>query len=127
MATWSQVVTVSGKHLTLNGQGTTTITWAITAPFGQLSITADTVGNTFITGFSFIGHGVPGTSPTPLLLIGTLSPLTKATRVYNNTFEDSTTGPQGVVIETDGIGPQLIDHNTFNIHHNAEETIHNMG
>jgi hypothetical protein len=135
VATWTTTVTLSRKYLTLDGGGVTgcggnpctqiTMNETASPGIGQLAITATTTGNTFVTGFYFIGSGTA--SQPPLNISTTLSPLTKPPRIHHNTFDDGSPATNGIVLRHFGTGPCLIDHNTFNIHIGAEETIHNWG
>jgi hypothetical protein len=110
-ATWSSVTIPSNKGLSL---ACPSMSCSITGSgFGYVTINAGSTSvGSVLTGFSFTG--------------GTLNVNTSngnaAPRIYNNSFTGS-----GTLVETDGHGPALIDHNTINSQSNAAETFHILG
>jgi len=119
--TWNTPVKVT-QAITLNGQGSTTITWATG---GSLSVTANTVANTFVTGFHFSGRFINGGCP--ITFNTSYSPQSQTFRFYNNVLDDGTNTAQGTMLCVGGTGPGLIDHNTFTASTGADEVIHNLG
>jgi len=121
--TWNSKVTVSSsQQITLNGQGTTTINWGSS---GGLSVTAGTSANTFITGFTFNGAFTNGGYP--ISIATSASPLTMAFRFYSNTLNCGSPSAPSTFIGISGLGPGLIDHNSFSCGHGADEMIHILG
>jgi hypothetical protein len=112
-STWTTTLTIN-VGLTLNGQGCT-VTWPGSAPFGYLVVNAGTVTNTFITGFTFDGaYAQQGACGGPIRLVSAAG--TMPYRFYNNTINPAIGGVGGsniVVVCPTGLGPGLIDHNTF--------------
>jgi hypothetical protein len=124
--TWSTTVSIS-TGITLNGQNTSlTMSEAAAPGYGSLSVTANTVASAFITGFKFFGGGVPGSGPPMIQLNTSLSPLTKCYRLYGNTLDDNSPSNTVVLVKHVGMGPGLIDTNTFNVH-TGDEIIQNWG
>jgi hypothetical protein len=124
--TWTTTVTVT-KGITLNLNGST-ITMQNISPYGSLSITADTVASAFLTNGKIIGGTSPGVGPAAIQTATSLSPLTKAFRIYNLTLDDgSPTTGTATIIRNTGIGPGLIDSNTISTHVCNDETIQNWG
>jgi hypothetical protein len=123
-ATWSTALIIT-KGITLNGQGCTIV---LDVPSGgHLVVTADSVANTFITGFSF-NNGSAVSGVCAIDFNTTLTPLTMPYRFYSNTFVDNgMQGSQIVFLCHHGLGPGLIDHNSFTVNHGADEIIHNVG
>ncbi len=119
--TWSAPVTIS-TAITLNGQGTTNITWA---SGGSLNVTANTAASSFVTGFHFIGRFTNGGCP--INLSSSYAPQSQPFRFYGNTLDDGTNTAQGTLLCVHGTGPGLIDHNTFTVSYGADEVIHNLG
>jgi len=114
-ATWSTAVTVT-KGITLNGNGCA-VTWA---PGGGLTVTADTVAHSFLTGFTF--EEAPSACPVTFRVTSS----TLKYRLYNNTFtDDGNSGGSVTFVCNNGLGPGLIDHNTFSVLPGADENIHN--
>ena len=115
--TYTTAVTVTAA-ITINGQGTTTIT---TAAQNAFSITPTASAATRFTGFTLVTSGVVNDSQSPIKTHGSTS--TFPFRIDHNTFScaDSST-----FISTDGNAPGLIDHNTFTAGASAE-MIHNLG
>jgi hypothetical protein len=119
--TWSSPITIT-TAITLNGQGAT-VTWA---SGGYILVTANSSGNTFVTGFNF-QQGFTG-GGCPVHFTSSNSPMTLPFRFYNNTFTDNGLQSSGVtMVCMSGLGPGLIDHNTFTVNHGADEIIHNLG
>jgi hypothetical protein len=119
--TWSTTLNIS-TAITLNGQGTTTITWATG---GQMNVTAQASTNTFVTGITFYGSLPSGGCP--IQLITSFSPLSQTLRFYGNVLDDGSPSAQGTLLCVNGTGPALLDHNTFTAHHGADEVIHING
>jgi len=106
--TWTTTLTIN-VGITLNGQGAN-ITWPAVAPQGSIVVNADTTASALITGFTFKGGYVP--PGCPITMNSSNSPLTKTSRIYSNTFNNpNTTGYTQICLK--GLGPSLVDHNTF--------------
>jgi hypothetical protein len=113
--TWNSKVTVHAG-ITLNGQGTTTITF--TSP-GALVTTADTVATTTVIGFTFLGAYDPVNEP-PIVFYTSASPTSKPFRFSHNTLNDNHS--RGTIVRIHGLGPGLIDHNGFTSNQGEEVT-----
>lgn len=122
--TWSTPVTITNA-ITLNGQGTTTITWNTSSQAGHLNVMAIASGNTFVTGITFNGEYSNGACP--ITLTTSISPLSATFRFYGNTLNWIGGSYQGTMLCVTGTGPGLIDHNTFTTDHGADEIIHVLG
>ncbi len=108
---WTSNVTVTGKGITVDGGGNTTITSSY-----AFNIQSSLAINTRITGFIFTGPGSPTNGD-----ITTSGNKSNATfRIDHNTF----TSASPTVIACYNNAPGLIDHNTFT-GGGASEMIHN--
>jgi hypothetical protein len=118
--TWSSTVTIPASlYINLDGGGKTTIA-------GVLSFTANTSGETEVTGFTWTGNGSNANAITVDGcggLNGCGGVVTSTWRIDHNTF---TTGVQAVFIQIYGNAPGLIDNNMFT-GGAASEMIHNLG
>lgn len=117
---WASRVDIpSTKGIILDGGGNTTLT-----KFG-FTVTHNATANTFITGFIFT-NGVPAAN-TPTISISSSGCSDAPTRLYGNSFPITTSN--NTVIEVDGNGQDLIDHNTFvaGVNSDPNELIHNFG
>lgn len=113
--TWSSSITIS-KGVTFNGNG-----WTVTLPSTDGTLTVNTDNANFsMTGFTFTGCN-SGNGP---IYIGLASgpPYNATPRLYNNTFNVGS-----ICLEIFGLGPALIDHNTFTTSTQAAEMIHIWG
>ena len=115
--TWSSGVSIS-KGVTVNGQGAT-ISFGSS---GGLSMSSDSAASAGVTGFNFHNAFNNGNYPFSI----NISPSAKAPHVYNNTFTDNGGSPS-TFIGVQGLGPALIDHNTFTVSAGADEIIHLLG
>jgi len=116
VGTCSGNVTVPNtKGITLKGSigGTTTLT----SP-GAVKVNASTAGTTRVTGFTFTGLGDSNAGD----LSFDSSTSTKMWRADHNVFTSSS---NPTFITHSGLGPGLIDHNTFTC--SQGEMIHNLG
>jgi hypothetical protein len=118
--TYRSAVTISGKYITIAGLGITTITTVAQIAF---NVTQTTTGTTRITGFTFLESGVVNDSQEIVTFHGTTASM--PFRLDHCTF---TQPDQGTLVELQGNGPGLIDHNTFTTTGGSlAEMIHNFG
>lgn len=110
-ASWSSTITIN-KGVTLNGNG-------CSVTFGS----SDLIVNTDSTPFSLTGFTFNSCGSTNVQINTASGPPYKATwRIYNNTFSVG-----GTCLQTYGLGPGLVDHNTFTTSAEAAEMIHIWG
>jgi hypothetical protein len=118
-ATWSSMPSVT-KGITLNGQGA-----FIIMSSGTFTITADTVASAIVKNFNWNNGYLNGGCPINFVI--SKSPLTKPFRFTGNTYLDSTTSGPVTELCVGGVGPGLIDHNSFTGTNGADEIIHFNG
>jgi hypothetical protein len=120
--TWTTVLTIA-QGLTLDGQGLAAIT------FGSgsgLTVNTDAIASAVVTGFTFNNGFTNGSYP--ISINTTTAPLNVAFHIYNDSLNDD--GQQGgavTLIGVSGVGPGLIDHNSFTTANGADEVIHLLG
>ena len=120
--TWTSALTIS-VGLTLDGQGAAIITFGAG---GGLTIDADPVASTVVTGFTFDNGFTNGSFP--IAVNTTSAPFNAPFRISNDSLSDD--GRQGgpvTLIGILGFGPGLIDHDTFTTANGADEVIHLLG
>ena len=126
-ATWAAtdgLVQVT-KGLTLNGNGCViNFTNVSASNNGVLALFPDLAAVLTVTGFTFNNGFTNGQYPVGINL-PTTTPYAQPVRIYNVTF--NTNGAGGTMLNTNGIGPYLIDHNTFNTNVDAAELMHLNG
>ena len=91
---------------------------------GVLALFPDSAAVLTVTGFTFNNGFTNGQYPVGINL-PTTTPYAQPVRIYNVTF--NTNGAGGTMLNTNGIGPYLIDHNTFNTNVDAAELMHLNG
>ena len=126
-ATWAAtdgLVQVT-KGITLNGNGCViNFTNVSASNNGVLALFPDSAAVLTVTGFTFNNGFTNGQYPVGINL-PTTTPYAQPVRIYNVTF--NTNGAGGTMLNTNGIGPYLIDHNTFNTNVDAAELMHLNG
>jgi hypothetical protein len=121
--TWSGGAVRISKAITLDGGGTTNITFSGSSP--ALSVTVpSTGGNVYVTGFSFTQGFTNGQYPISLDVSNSGN---NAFRFHHNTLSDGNPSGPATLIGVSGNGIGLIDHNTFTATQTADELIHVLG
>ena len=118
-ATWNTALTVN-VGIVLNGQNA----FINFGTSGSLTVNADTGHGAYVTGFNFNTGFINGGCP--ITFNQTAS--TKTWRFGHNAYTDSgAAGGPVTMVCTSGLGPGLIDDNTFTSNNGADEIIHVLG
>ncbi|HEY4116690.1 MAG TPA: hypothetical protein VGM56_02490 [Byssovorax sp.] len=120
--TWTTTLTFTGG-VTLEGGGAASITFGAG---GGLSLKTKASAGMTLHGFAFHNGFVNGAYP--IAIETSSAPFNAPFRLYDNTLEDDgSAGGPVTLLGVSGLGPGLIDHNSFTTTNGADEVVHLIG